>query len=765
MARKKKRNNHWLVDARYELYGLGIIILSIVALSETWGAVGRSLRYLLRFTAGNWDFLIPPAFIGLGLYIMVKRQWPELRSIKMFGGLLFFLTILIFSHVGLYSQLSNEGELNVNILEQTFQLILEESRGPKQQIGGGLVGAFFFMILYYLFGYYGTLLTTSFLLLVAVMFLTGITLERAYSTIKNWVSLIGGSIALNIRGMFTSIVQWFRHKREIGNNKENEDVEEEEESQDSIVIENPEPLPFQPAISPTPVIHDFARRVEPQEDEKRDITNTEQAGMTVNNRPTAFSGYSEYKLPSYSLLDKPRKTGARDHKDIASTVHKLEQTLKSFGVSARVLDVHRGPAVTRYEIQPDVGVKVSRIVSLTDDLALALAAKDIRIEAPIPGKAAVGIEVPNPEVSLVTLREVLESSDFHESPSKLSIALGRDISGEPIITDLSRMPHLLVAGATGSGKSVCINAIIASILYKAKPNEVKFMMIDPKMVELSIYNGIPHLLTPVVTDPRKASLALRKVVAEMEKRYELFSQAGAKDIERYNRIIAASGDGDGKSQPLPYIVVIVDELADLMMVSSADVEDSITRLAQKARAAGIHLILATQRPSVDVITGVIKANIPSRIAFGVSSQVDSRTILDMAGAEKLLGKGDMLYLPVGSSKVIRIQGCFVSDREIEAVVHAIKSQQQAKYVEEMIPDEIQDGEVELKDDDLYETAVQLVIESQTASVSLLQRRLRIGYARAARLIDMMEQNGIVGPYEGSRPREVLVLKQDRSEIS
>lgn len=466
-----------------------------------------------------------------------------------------------------------------------------------------------------------------------------------------------------------------------------------------------------------------------------------------------------YKLPPFRLLSKPSGGGkAGDQADYMSTARKLEATLESFGVRARVLEVVRGPAVTRYEIQPDIGVKVSRIVSLTDDIALALAAKDIRMEAPIPGKSAIGIEVPNNEVSVVTMREVMETTSFQEAESKLSIAFGRDISGQTIVGNLAKMPHLLVAGATGSGKSVCINGIIASILFKAKPDEVKFMMVDPKMVELNVYNGIPHLLTPVVTDPKRASLALKKIVVEMEKRYEKFSKSGTRNIEGYNKLMK-----DNPEAQLPYIVVIVDELADLMMVAAGDVEDAIARLAQMARAAGIHLIIATQRPSVDVITGVIKANIPSRIAFGVSSQVDSRTILDMAGAEKLLGRGDMLFMPMGASKPIRVQGAFMSDQEVETIVHYVAGQGQAEYDESLVP-EVDESQQEPEEelDELYDQAVQIILDAKQASVSLLQRRMRIGYTRAARLIDSMEARGVVGPYEGSKPREVLLsLEQYR----
>ncbi|WP_322904004.1 FtsK/SpoIIIE family DNA translocase [Paenibacillus sp. SGZ-1009] len=468
-----------------------------------------------------------------------------------------------------------------------------------------------------------------------------------------------------------------------------------------------------------------------------------------------------YRLPPFSLLAKPQvNSNAADQNDYMQIARKLETTLESFGVRAKVLEVVRGPAVTRYEIQPDVGVKVSRIVGLTDDIALALAAKDIRMEAPIPGKSAIGIEVPNNEVAMVTMREVMETQVFHESEARLSIAFGRDIAGQTIIGNLAKMPHLLVAGATGSGKSVCINGIITSILYKAKPDEVKFLMVDPKMVELNIYNGIPHLLAPVVTDPRRASLALKKIVVEMEKRYDLFSKSGTRNMEGYNNLVK-----DNPAAVLPYIVVIVDELADLMMVAAGDVEDAIARLAQMARAAGIHLIIATQRPSVDVITGVIKANIPSRIAFGVSSQIDSRTILDMGGAEKLLGRGDMLFMPVGASKPVRVQGAFMSDQEVEAIVNYCRDQGEAQYNEDIVP-EIDDAvtTIEEQKDELFDQAVQIVVEAKQASVSLLQRRMRVGYTRAARLIDSLEAHGIVGPYEGSKPREVLVSPEQYHQI-
>lgn len=462
-----------------------------------------------------------------------------------------------------------------------------------------------------------------------------------------------------------------------------------------------------------------------------------------------------YKLPPLTILNDPPKSQTVSKKAVQEKGKLLEATLKNFNVDARVTQIRIGPAVTQYEVQPAQGVKVNKIVNLSNDIALNLAAKDIRIEAPIPGKSAVGIEVPNEHISMVTLKEVLNESKV--STNKLEVALGRDISGEPITAELNKLPHLLVAGATGSGKSVCINGIITSILMNAKPHEVKLMLIDPKMVELNVYNGVPHLLTPVVTNPQKANQALQKIVSEMEKRYDLFQHVGARNIEGYNQFIERSNkELEEKQAQLPYIVVIVDELADLMMVAGKDVESSIMRIAQLARAAGIHLIIATQRPSVDVITGSIKANIPSRIAFAVSSATDSRTILDSGGAEKLLGRGDMLFLSRDSSKPTRIQGAFLSDGEVENVVQHVVGEQTANYIKEMEPDEPTETSEMESEDELYQEAYLFVVEEQKASASLLQRRFRIGYNRASRLMDDLEGNGVIGPQSGSKPRQVLV---------
>ena len=482
---------------------------------------------------------------------------------------------------------------------------------------------------------------------------------------------------------------------------------------------------------------------------------------------------STYIFPPVTMLSSSKKVDANvETEELQTNGKMLVETLKSFGVQTKILDICRGPAVTRYELQPAAGVKISKITNLADDLAMNLAATGVRIEAPIPGKAAVGIEVPNKTKSIVRMRELVESNSFMTSKSRLTVALGRDIAGQVTVADLSKMPHVLIAGTTGSGKSVCINSLIVSLLYKSGPEDVRFLMIDPKVVELGIYNGIPHLLVPVVTDPRKAAGALNWAVTEMLKRYKIFAENNVRDLKGYNALAESNGYQDENGQPMhkmPQIVIIIDELSDLMMAAPNEVEDAICRLAQMARAAGMHLVVATQRPSVDVVTGLIKANIPSRIAFAVSSAIDSRTILDAGGAEKLLGQGDMLFSPVGAQKPLRIQGCFVSDSEIESVVDFVKNSK-AVFYDEAVAEEIErsavteggkpggqdNGDDEESGDPMMQEAIKCVVEAGQASTSLLQRRLRLGYARAGRLIDEMEQMGIVGPYEGSKPRQVLL---------
>ncbi len=458
----------------------------------------------------------------------------------------------------------------------------------------------------------------------------------------------------------------------------------------------------------------------------------------------------DYHLPTLDLLDSPPPLEARQIKeDLEANARILEDTLEDFGISAKVTDIERGPVITRYELEPAPGVKLNRIVALSDDIALSMKAQSVRIIAPIPGKGRVGVEVPNTQSSFVYLKEVLASKSFQEAESILTLALGKDISGQPVVTDLDDMPHILIAGTTGSGKTVCVNSLILSLLYKGSPNDLKFLMVDPKMVELMPFNGLPHLLCPVVTEAKKAYTALNWVVNEMEERYRLLAKAGARNIEAYN----------DKQEKIPYIVVVIDEFADLMNVSRDQIENAITRLAQLSRAVGIHLMLATQRPSVDVVTGVIKANLPARISFKVASKVDSRTVLDMNGADKLLGKGDMLFLRPGESKLIRIQGTLVSDKEIEKVVSFIKSQAEPVYDEEILKEQQKSAKIFGEKDELYEQAVRIIMESNQASVSILQRRMRLGYTRAARIIDTMEQEGLVGPFEGSKPRKILVDRE------
>ena len=517
------------------------------------------------------------------------------------------------------------------------------------------------------------------------------------------------------------------------------------------------------AMQPDVIESNLFKDVEEQKEEKTKAVLQLEHAMTVEDE--------HYEYPPLEILSKPNKKGLKGGaKALTDTATKLQKTLHSFGVSAKVENVSVGPAITRYELKPAEGVRVNKIANLADDIALNLAAETIRIEAPIPGKQAVGIEVPNSEREAVHLREVLDSDVFRDNDSKLAIALGKDVAGNVQLADIAKMPHILIAGSTGSGKSVCINTIITSIIYHAKPSEVKFVMVDPKVVELSVYNGIPHLLIPVVTEPRKAAGALAWAVQEMDNRYNLFAEKGVRDLKGYNKAI----ENDEELGQLPQIVIIVDELADLMMVAKNDVEDAICRLAQKARAAGMHLVIATQRPSVDVITGLIKANVPSRIAFAVSSQVDSRTILDSVGAEKLLGKGDMLYFPSGAPKPSRVQGAFVTDEEVEKIVGFVKSNGTATYSEDIL-ESIENGNKTDKeisqeaseDDDtdpFLMEAIETVVDTGQASTSFIQRRFKVGYARAGRIIDQMEERGVISGYQGSKPREVLMTKERWNEL-
>ena len=554
------------------------------------------------------------------------------------------------------------------------------------------------------------------------------------------------------------------------------DFEETEELVEENVEATKEPFIEHDTVHET--ASDEARHVEDEEDtppwdetvaqnieeiaEIEEIEEEDEFGEIVERIP--------YTFPSVDLLEDNSQSSDSESSrtELRETAQKLVSTLKSFNVDAKLLNVSKGPSVTRFELKPGEGVKVSKIVGLSDDIALRLAASGVRIEAPIPNKEAIGIEIPNKVIDMVKIKDVIDSEEFKNFDSDMAFAVGKDITGKNIVYDLSKMPHVLIAGATGSGKSVCINTIITSIIYKADPNDVKLLMVDPKVVELGVYNGIPHLLIPVVTDPRRASGALYWAVQEMIRRYTMFADANVRDIKGYNRMIKDMG----KDNTMAHIVIIIDELADLMMVAPNEVEDSICRLAQMARAAGMHLVIATQRPSVDVITGIIKANIPSRIAFSVSSQVDSRTILDSSGAEKLLGRGDMLFYPSGSSKPQRLQGAFISDKEVERVVDFIKNQSHVKYDEDIIekidngkPVNITDKGGDGDDDEMLSKAIAIAVEAGKISATYLQRKLKVGFARAARIVDQMEERGIVGPPEGSKPREVLISKEDFFEMS
>ncbi|PLR87411.1 MULTISPECIES: DNA translocase FtsK [Bacillus] len=770
MAKRKRRQSrkkdHLKRTLQFELSALIIIALAAISLAKL-GAVGKGIVLFFRFFMGEWYILSLISLIIFGGYLMWKREFPFLFYRRLVGIYIIIGSLLLLSHVTLFELMSSGGSFtNPSVISNTWDLFRMEinEQTSTTDLGGGMIGAVLFALFYYLFDEAGTKVIATVFIIIGFILLTGKTFGGSAAKLggfiwefgkKNWLAFVADMKDSTTRRRERKAAK--RLQRMEQRNR----VQAEQDNQAVTAHDGPETREERPS---EPIISSFAERAYPTPPVEAESGKSEQRNRSAEDDSAPPMTFTEventaYELPPVSLLKHPRQTDqSGEYELIHANAAKLERTFQSFGVKARVTQVHLGPAVTKYEVHPDVGVKVSKIVSLSDDLALALAAKDIRIEAPIPGKSAIGIEVPNSEVAMVSLREVLEARQNDRPEAKLMIGLGRDITGEAVLAELNKMPHLLVAGATGSGKSVCINGIITSVLMRAKPHEVKLMMIDPKMVELNVYNGIPHLLAPVVTDAKKASQALKKVVNEMERRYELFSHTGTRNIEGYNDYVKRQNAEEEASQPLlPYIIVIVDELADLMMVASSDVEDAITRLAQMARAAGIHLIIATQRPSVDVITGVIKANIPSRIAFAVSSQTDSRTILDMGGAEKLLGRGDMLFLPVGASKPVRVQGAFLSDEEVEDIVDFVIAQQKAQYQEEMIPDDIPENTTEV-DDDLYEEAVELIVDMQTASVSMLQRRFRIGYTRAARLIDEMEARGVVGPYEGSKPRAVLISK-------
>lgn len=786
---KRKYKRKSTKKAKKSVPNLGValtIVFSIlltVLLYAKSGYIGIVLNDFLGGLVGVIKYVIPIGSFIVAIKMACKDDDGYISSkIGQYGLLLIFVAVIL-SVYQIYNGAIDIEQNISDIVKDAYQL-------GENNIGGGALGTIAAVPLFKLFGKIGTLILSIGVSVILFATTFGIDISEIFS---NWIqSSVDKRKEKNEQKMIEReehLKQRNKIKAERESKKAYLEIEDEEEPQEEQIkinlngraIEEEtkgkrkkykhgkddlQPLGVEnikPKMEPDFIESNLFKQEEERKEEKvKQVLQLEHAQIVEDEH---------YEYPPVELLSKGEKKaikgGAKALTDIAT---KLQKTLYSFGVQAKVENVSVGPAITRYELKPAEGVRVSKIANLADDIALNLAAETIRIEAPIPGKQAVGIEVPNTEKETVHFREVVESDAFQGSGSKLSVALGKDVAGQMAIADIAKMPHALIAGATGSGKSVCINTIITSIIYKAKPSEVKFVMVDPKVVELSVYNGIPHLLIPVVTDPKKAAGALAWAVQEMDNRYNVFAQKGVRDLKGYNALVEKE-EGLGK---LPQIVIIIDELADLMMVAAKEVEDSICRLAQKARAAGMHLIIATQRPSVDVITGIIKANIPSRIAFSVSSQVDSRTILDQVGAEKLLGKGDMLFYPSGSPKPTRIQGAFVTDDEVEKIVSFVKSNGEATYSEDIIESieksnktdkEIAD-EAELDDDTdpFLMDAIDVVVETGQASTSFIQRRFKVGYARAGRIIDQMEERGVISGYQGSKPRQVLMTLEKLQEL-
>lgn len=759
--RRQTRSENSSFWSRYltNLVGAVATLLLLVGLFNL-GALGQVVEGAFQIIVGGAaPILIVIALLYSVAYSLTGHH-PHFRWRWIAGFLMILAGVLLLLHGKMFYQLSRHSDfIGVtwdNINRHVFR---GDSTGL---LGGGMIGAYLYSVGNYLVARIGTLVLAWLLIIIGVVVFFSLPVDKMVRKVRDGLQLSGeklqaGSQKLAARQAARTAAKQSRQRAKITEPKLAE-----------------RPVSESPA-STTSHENDVSAKSAPASSGKPTITvasnqeGTDSVASTIGDVPSKDEdelslGQAEeradqdYQMPPLSLLTPNKKTDqSADLKAIDRNTKKLQDTLHSFGVQATVENVNLGPSVTKYELRPAVGVKVSRITHLADDLALALAAKDIRIEAPIPGKSLIGVEVPNKKVATVGFRDMLENTPHDNNP--MEVPLGRAVTGQVITADLTKMPHLLIAGATGSGKSVAINVILTSILMKAKPHQVKFLLIDPKKVELSVYNDIPHLLSPVVSEPKKAAKALGKVVAEMERRYELFSKFGVRNISGYNQLVKKQNeqDGDEKQPYLPFILVVVDELSDLMMTVSNDVETAIVRIAQMGRAAGIHMILATQRPSVDVITGLIKANVPSRIAFAVSSGVDSRTILDNNGAEKLLGRGDMLFQPIDQNKPVRVQGAFISDHDVEAVVAFIKNERAAEYDQQMVvtDSEVKEDEAAEDEDELFPEAVKFVVDQQKASTSLLQRRFRVGYNRAARMIDDMEQKGIIGPANGSKPREVL----------
>lgn len=778
-SKAKKQSLNW------SIVGLILILVSVLAFVR-FGILGKQIANLIRMFFGD-SYLFASGLIGLfGLVNLIYNQPIRLNFKRTMGLSLAFIGILL-----LQSNLYFERELvNSGFLNSFWHAMSAEfgRAGVTESVGGGFIGALGYQIFYPLLGQVGVNVFAVLLLPIGILMFFDVkfrTIIEKFQSVSQLFIQRNKEAGAKLKDKYGDALEKRKQDRLAKQDQDNIDdpdkpifpdvadfnpeddndaaEDEKEEDDDAASAQDVVPEP-QIQIAPQhddtekelPKSHSFEEQDQKLEQELGQVDHGELKTDTPVNKA--------YKMPPLSLLDPIKSTDQSADRDlIKKNTQILQSTFKSFGVKVIIKRAILGPTITRYEVQPAVGVKVSRIVNLADDLALALAAKDIRIEAPIPGKPFIGIEVPNRATSVVSFKDVMEHQDKKAKKIPMDVPLGKDVTGSIISANLTKMPHLLIAGSTGSGKSVAINTILASILMKARPEEVKLVLIDPKMVELSVYNGVPHLLIPVVTDAKLAANALRKVVKEMERRYKLFAAGGVRNMDEYNQKVAENNQDKTKPamKPLPYILVVVDELSDLMMVGGHDVEGAIVRLGQMARAAGIHMILATQRPSVDVITGLIKANVPSRISFAVSSGVDSRTILDQTGAEKLLGRGDMLYMPIGASKPERVQGAYIASDEVERVIDWVKKQQKVDYDETMIPKKGENAssgnsESDEPEDEFYNQAVDLVRRQQTASVSMLQRRFRIGYNRAARIVDEMEAKGIVGPSEGSKPRQVLV---------
>ena len=732
MAKKKVKKEESKKNFQYtkELEGLILVLVGIIGVGN-FGIVGKIIKGFSVFLLGNWYIIFLIICLILGLSLILTRKNPNYFTARLIGFYTVLSAILLYSHIG---YLENTELKGVEILRTTIDNIMlaVENLDLLRDTGGGLVGAIFSLIFVTLFDITGTKIVVIVLLLFGLVMIFDVTLID----------------------MFKWIIKLFKRKEKketvkIEGISEDDDNIDEEEKEDKIIITSVDELKEKEST--------LKESIEEFKDETND---------TIKENVI-------YTLPPLSVLDAPKKKGKVNSTEyITANTKVLERVFNDFNIKGKVVKVHVGPTVTQYEIEVSHGTKLNKILSINREIALALAAKDVRIQAPIPGKSTVGIELPNPVSAEVKMREILEEIPSKLSSSKLLAPLGRDIMGNVQYVEINKTPHMLIAGSTGSGKSVCINNIITSILMRAKPDEVKLVLVDPKKVELNVYEGIPHLLRPVVTNPKQASVALQKICVEMEKRYDMFKDSETKNIQTYNDYVdKINAKKPGSLERMPFILVIIDELADLMLVAAKEVEESIMRITQLARAAGIHLIVATQRPSTDVITGLIKSNIPSRVSFAVASSIDSRTILDMTGAEKLLGKGDMLFLPMGENSPIRIQGSYISDDEIKRVVDAVKKNGKAPNFDERFVDlntmadtsnEIKGSEIN-EEDPLYNDILEFAIKTGKISASLIQRKYHLGYNRAARIIDIFEEKGIVGSQNGSKPREVLVKLENKEE--